>query len=216
VQSVVSAGLAVFSALANTVIVLVLTSYFLADMPRIRTLLYRMVEITASLTPVNRSAGRSSPADPLQLVDLGEQRLQTRPARVLFEFGEQSPLPRPRRGDVTLGDQPLKVGHRSRVQPGHGGGTEPVRRDGPGAGDQPAEATRRFQSLTTAAEQQRLPQPLVGQLQRGHFRRQPAGQSFLVSVGRRAETQRVTDLRPVVLDRAAGPHVPAEQGRIDP
>ena len=43
VQSVVNAGVALFSGLADTVIVLVLTSYFLADMPRIRALLYRAV-----------------------------------------------------------------------------------------------------------------------------------------------------------------------------
>ena len=43
VQGVVTAGLAVFSALADTVIVLVLTAYLLVDMPRIRALLYRMV-----------------------------------------------------------------------------------------------------------------------------------------------------------------------------
>jgi predicted PurR-regulated permease PerM len=38
-----SAGLAVFSALAHTLVVLVLTIYFLADMPRIRRLAYRLV-----------------------------------------------------------------------------------------------------------------------------------------------------------------------------
>jgi predicted PurR-regulated permease PerM len=38
-----SAGLAVFSALAHTLVVLVLTIYFLADMPRIRRLTYRLV-----------------------------------------------------------------------------------------------------------------------------------------------------------------------------
>lgn len=37
-----SAGLAVFSALADSLIVLVLTVYFLVDMPRIRALLYRL------------------------------------------------------------------------------------------------------------------------------------------------------------------------------
>ncbi len=38
-----SAGLALFSALAHTLVVLVLTIYFLADMPRIRRLAYRLV-----------------------------------------------------------------------------------------------------------------------------------------------------------------------------
>ena len=40
------AGKVVFGALTDTVIVLVLTAYFLADMPRIRTLIYRMVPHT--------------------------------------------------------------------------------------------------------------------------------------------------------------------------
>lgn len=42
-SGVLSAGVAVFSAFADTVIVLVLTVYFLAEMPRIRRLAYRMV-----------------------------------------------------------------------------------------------------------------------------------------------------------------------------
>jgi predicted PurR-regulated permease PerM len=43
---VVSAGTAVFSAMADVLIVMVLTVYFLADMPRIRTTLYRLVPHT--------------------------------------------------------------------------------------------------------------------------------------------------------------------------
>jgi predicted PurR-regulated permease PerM len=43
---VVSAGSAVFSALANILIVIVLTVYFLIDLPRIRTTLYRLVPHT--------------------------------------------------------------------------------------------------------------------------------------------------------------------------
>ena len=39
---VVGAGVLVFSALTNTFVVLILTLYFLADMPRIRRLLYRL------------------------------------------------------------------------------------------------------------------------------------------------------------------------------
>lgn len=42
-NDVVSAGTAVFEAVADTVIVVVLTVYFLVDMPRIRTTLYRLV-----------------------------------------------------------------------------------------------------------------------------------------------------------------------------
>ncbi len=41
-DGVLGAGKVVFSALANTLIVLVLTAYFLADMPRIRRLVYRL------------------------------------------------------------------------------------------------------------------------------------------------------------------------------
>jgi len=42
-NEVVSAGTAVFGALADSLIVIVLTVYFLIDMPRIRTTLYRLV-----------------------------------------------------------------------------------------------------------------------------------------------------------------------------
>jgi predicted PurR-regulated permease PerM len=42
-NEVVSAGTAVFGALADSLIVIVLTVYFLVDMPRIRTTMYRLV-----------------------------------------------------------------------------------------------------------------------------------------------------------------------------
>ena len=45
-NNVVSAGTAVFGALADVLIVVVLTVYFLIDMPRIRTTLYRLVPHT--------------------------------------------------------------------------------------------------------------------------------------------------------------------------
>ncbi len=45
-NGVLSAGAAVFSAVTDTFIVLILTAYFLADMPRIRALIYRMVPHT--------------------------------------------------------------------------------------------------------------------------------------------------------------------------
>jgi predicted PurR-regulated permease PerM len=45
-NDVVSAGTAVFSAMADVLVVMVLTVYFLADMPRIRTTLYRLVPHT--------------------------------------------------------------------------------------------------------------------------------------------------------------------------
>lgn len=45
-NDVVSAGTAVFGAVADLLIVMVLTVYFLADMPRIRTTLYRLVPHT--------------------------------------------------------------------------------------------------------------------------------------------------------------------------
>jgi predicted PurR-regulated permease PerM len=45
-NDVVSAGTAVFNAVADVLIVMVLTVYFLADMPRIRTTLYRLVPHT--------------------------------------------------------------------------------------------------------------------------------------------------------------------------
>jgi predicted PurR-regulated permease PerM len=45
-NDVVSAGTAVFSALADSLIVIVLTVYFLVDMPRIRATLYRLVPHT--------------------------------------------------------------------------------------------------------------------------------------------------------------------------
>jgi predicted PurR-regulated permease PerM len=45
-NDVVSAGTAVFGAVADVLIVMVLTVYFLADMPRIRTTLYRLVPHT--------------------------------------------------------------------------------------------------------------------------------------------------------------------------
>ena len=45
-NEVVSAGTAVFGALADSLIVIVLTVYFLVDMPRIRTTLYRLVPHT--------------------------------------------------------------------------------------------------------------------------------------------------------------------------
>jgi predicted PurR-regulated permease PerM len=43
VNKVVSAGTAVFGAITDTLVVIVLTIYFLADMPRIRSTLYRLV-----------------------------------------------------------------------------------------------------------------------------------------------------------------------------
>ncbi len=46
VNEVVSAGSAVFGAVADSLIVIVLTVYFLVDMPRIRTNLYRLVPHT--------------------------------------------------------------------------------------------------------------------------------------------------------------------------
>src|SRR6201999_3514288 len=46
VNEVVSAGTAVFGAVADSLIVIVLTVYFLVDMPRIRTNLYRLVPHT--------------------------------------------------------------------------------------------------------------------------------------------------------------------------
>jgi predicted PurR-regulated permease PerM len=45
-NDVITAGTAVFSAAANSVIVIVLTVYFLIDMPRIRTTMYRLVPHT--------------------------------------------------------------------------------------------------------------------------------------------------------------------------
>ncbi len=45
-NGVLSAGAAVFSALTNTVIVLILMAYFLADMPRIRAFIYRFIPHT--------------------------------------------------------------------------------------------------------------------------------------------------------------------------
>ena len=45
-DGILGAGRAVFGAVTNTVIVLVLTAYFLSDMPRIRALAYRMVPHT--------------------------------------------------------------------------------------------------------------------------------------------------------------------------
>ena len=45
-NGVVSAGTAIFSALTDSLIVIVLTVYFVVDMPRIRTFLYRMVPHT--------------------------------------------------------------------------------------------------------------------------------------------------------------------------
>jgi predicted PurR-regulated permease PerM len=45
-SELVSAGTAVFSAIADTLVVIVLTVYFLIDMPRIRTTLYRLVPHT--------------------------------------------------------------------------------------------------------------------------------------------------------------------------
>jgi predicted PurR-regulated permease PerM len=45
-NGVLSAGAAVFSAITNTLVVLILTAYFLADMPRIRALIYRRVPHT--------------------------------------------------------------------------------------------------------------------------------------------------------------------------
>lgn len=42
-QEIVDAGTAVFGAIANVLIVVVLTVYFLIDMPRIRTTLYRLI-----------------------------------------------------------------------------------------------------------------------------------------------------------------------------
>ena len=42
-NGLLGAGKAVFGAITDTVIVLVLTAYLLADMPRIRTLIYRMI-----------------------------------------------------------------------------------------------------------------------------------------------------------------------------
>lgn len=45
-NGLLGAGKAVFGALTDTIIVLVLTAYFLADMPRIRTLIYRLVPHT--------------------------------------------------------------------------------------------------------------------------------------------------------------------------
>nr|WP_234818077.1 AI-2E family transporter [Mycolicibacterium sphagni] len=46
VNEVVSAGTALFGAVADSLIVIVLTVYFLADMPRIRTSLYRLIPHT--------------------------------------------------------------------------------------------------------------------------------------------------------------------------
>jgi predicted PurR-regulated permease PerM len=45
-EEVISAGTAVFGAVTNTLIVIVLTVYFLFDMPRIRTTLYRLIPNT--------------------------------------------------------------------------------------------------------------------------------------------------------------------------
>ena len=45
-SEVISAGTAVFSAITDTLVVVVLTVYFLIDMPRIRTTLYRLVPHT--------------------------------------------------------------------------------------------------------------------------------------------------------------------------
>ena len=45
-EEVISAGTAVFGAVTNSLIVIVLTVYFLFDMPRIRTTLYRLIPNT--------------------------------------------------------------------------------------------------------------------------------------------------------------------------
>ena len=152
-------------------------------------------------------------ADPLELVDLAEQGFQARPARVGLEFGEQPPLGRPHRCGVALSHQSFEAVDGGGVQPGHGRSAEPVGRGSPCLGDQPIQTTWGFESLAAAAEKQPFAQPLVGRLKRGEFGGQPVGEGFLVGARHGAETQRVADLRPVVLDGAPGPRVPAEQAR---
>ncbi|HEX7463241.1 MAG TPA: hypothetical protein VF317_13810, partial [Dermatophilaceae bacterium] len=83
------------------------------------------------------------------------------------------------------------------VQPRHGGSTEPVGRGGAGAGYQPVDSAGWLKVLVPAAGQQRLAQPVVRWLGRGHLGRQPAGEGLLVGAGRRSEAQRVADLRPI-------------------
>ena len=169
-----------------------------------------------SVAPVNRFAGSCNARTRSSLSISASSVFQTRPARAFLELGEQSPLPRPRRGGDALGHQSLEAGDDGRVQPRHRGSAEPVGSGGAGAGHQTVETAWGFDSLVAAANQQRISQPFVRRLEWGDLSGQPLGESLLVGAGRRAETERVADLRPVVLDRAARPHVPAEQGRIDP
>ena len=60
VNDVVIAGSAVFGAVADSLIVIVLTVYFLVDFPRIRTSLYRLVPHRGDLAP-SSSAMKCSP-----------------------------------------------------------------------------------------------------------------------------------------------------------
>jgi hypothetical protein len=122
---------------------------------------------------------------------------------------------RSRRGGDALGDQSLEAGDDALIQPRHRGSAEPVGSGGAGAGHQTVETAWGFDSLVAAANQQRISQPFVRRLEWGDLSGQPLGESLLVGAGRRAETERVADLRPVILDRAARPHVLAYQRRID-
>ena len=70
----------------------------------------------------------------------------------------------------------------------------PVGRGGAGAGYQPVDSTGWLKVLVPAAGQQRLAQPVVRWLGRGHLGRQPAGEGLLVGAGRQSEAQRVADL----------------------
>lgn len=62
---------------------------------------------------------------------------------------------------------------------------------------------------------QRLAQLLVTQLDRAHLRRQPLRELVLVATRRFTESEPRPHLRPVVLDRAAGPAIRLQQRGID-
>jgi hypothetical protein len=155
-------------------------------------------------------AGQAERANPLELVDLAQQRLQPHPARVGLQLGKRAAA-----AHIVTG-QRLQPRGRLLRQARHRLRTQPLLRSRPRRSHHALQAShpRRLEALGAESPQQRLTQPLIAQLDRTDLLGQPRAQALLVGDRRLAEPQRLPDLGPVVLDRPSLPVIAREQRRL--
>ena len=144
----------------------------------------------------------------LELVQLPEQRLEAKPARVRLQLSQHP-------GAVVLaalGHQLVQPSDRLIRQPAHGASGEVLVEGLLGAAEDTFDAAggRWFDPQGAAPGHERLPPALLRQLERADLLGEPSRERVLVGERGFAKAQGFADLGPVVLDRAARPLVVGE------